>query len=83
MALVCDDPCTHSRDDIFFFYADKKIKSRTMSKTKEEKKSDYFCKSSTRIAPDSIMNNWLATMMDVMKQHCGGMSDQGMEMGMY
>lgn len=53
-----------------------------LRKTKQ-KKSDYFCKSFTRSAPDSIMNNWLALMMDVMKQHCGGMSDRGMEMGMY
>lgn len=30
----------------------------------------------------SIKNNWSALTMDVMKQHCSGMQDQGMEMGM-
>lgn len=29
-------------------------------KTAEQKKSDYFCKSFKRIAPDSIKNNWPA-----------------------
>lgn len=52
-------------------------------KTREQEKSDYFSKSFERIAPDSIKNNWLAAMMDVMKQHCSGMQDQAMEMGMY
>lgn len=41
--------------------------------TKELKKSDYFCKSFKKIAPDSMKNNWPALMMDVIRQHCSGM----------
>lgn len=39
-----------------------------MKKQMQQKKSDYFCKSLRKITHDSIKNNWLALMMDVMKR---------------
>lgn len=53
-----------------------------MKKKMQQKKFNYFCKSLRRIAHDSIRNNWLALMMDVINEQCSGMEDQGMEMGM-
>jgi len=53
-----------------------------MKPTKQlKKKSD--CLYLLWTAHGSIKNNWSALMMDAMKQHCSGMQDQGMEMGMY
>lgn len=45
--------------------------------TTEEEKHDYFRLNIKRIVPDSIINNWAAMMMDVIKNKTKNKTLQG------